>query len=136
MKEEGNWVKTISLNRCADNLHNFYHIYYLGNVSPVPMSGGSPPIPDKFKMKSTQAVNIAKKGNFRVFLCLSQTAFLSLCSYLSLSAFLPIYCLSLSLSFCRTTAVSSLICLYLSVFLCLSLSLFLCLSGTGNLQRL
>jgi len=33
-----------------------------GNVSPVPMSGGSPPIPDKFKMKSTQAVNIAKKG--------------------------------------------------------------------------
>ena len=128
MKEEGNWVKTISLNRCADNLHNFYHIYYLGNVSPVPMSGGSPPIPDKFKMKSTQAVNIAKKGNFRVFLCLSQSAFLSL--FFCLSICLSAICLSLtlSLSFCLTLSVSSLsLSLFVSLYLSLSLSLCLVL---------
>jgi len=32
-----------------------------GNVSPVPMSGSSP-IPDTYSMKSSQAVNLAKKG--------------------------------------------------------------------------
>jgi len=32
-----------------------------GNISPVPLSG-SPPVPDKFTMKTAQAVNLAKKG--------------------------------------------------------------------------
>ena len=41
----------------------------LGNVSPVPMpGGGSPPVPDKFTMKNTQAINIAKKGISTIYL--------------------------------------------------------------------
>jgi hypothetical protein len=33
----------------------------VGNVSPVPQSG-SPPVPDKFTLRSSQTLNLAKKG--------------------------------------------------------------------------
>jgi hypothetical protein len=37
-----------------------------GNVSPIPQSG-SPPVPDKFTLRSSQTLNLAKKGDSGLF---------------------------------------------------------------------
>ena len=63
-------------NKQTNRDYNFIYIYidiYLdiytcvGNVSPVPPD--SPTIPDKFTMRSSQVVNLSKKGKFRFLAC-------------------------------------------------------------------
>ena len=48
-----------------------YRVLCAGNVSPVPMSG-SPPVPDKFTMRSSQTLNLAKKGSYVFYSPFSQ----------------------------------------------------------------